>query len=86
MSCIHTNTALIPFQVCRTALAEAKATIADVTRLRWEVEGRELDAQQQLAAVTAERDDLKSKLLLQQEDSVQVVGALLHLFVIMYLY
>jgi hypothetical protein len=54
--------------------------------LRWEVEGRELDAQQQLAAVTAERDDLKSKLLLQQEDSVQVVGALLHLFVIIYLY
>ena len=53
---------------------------------KWEVEGRELEAQQQLAAVTTEREDLKSKLQLQQEDSVQVVGALLRLFVIMYLH
>jgi hypothetical protein len=59
-------------EVCRAALADAKATIADVTRLRWESEGKELDANQQLALVVAERDALKAKLLQQQDDSVQV--------------
>jgi hypothetical protein len=59
-------------EVCRAALVDAKATIADVTRLRWESEGKELDANQQLALVVAERDALKAKLLQQQDDSVQV--------------
>ena len=58
--------------VSRAALADSKATIADVTRLRWEVESRESDLKQQLAAVLAEGDDLKAKLQLQREDSVQV--------------
>ncbi len=62
----------MPSSVSRAALADAKATIADVTRLRWEVEGRESDLKQQVAAVSAERDDLKTKLNVQQEDSVQV--------------
>ena len=62
----------MPSSVSRAALADAKATIADVTRLRWEVEGRESDLKHQVAAVSAERDDLKTKLNVQQEDSVQV--------------
>ena len=64
--------AVMPSSVSRAALADAKATIADVTQLRWEVEGRESDLKQQVAAVSAERDDLKTKLNVQQEDSVQV--------------
>ena len=59
--------------VARVALADAKATIADVTRLRWEVEGREGELQVALAAAVAERDELKKKLELQQEDSVQLL-------------
>lgn len=43
-----------------------------MTRLRWESEGKELDANQQLALVVAERDALKAKLQQQQDDSVQV--------------
>jgi hypothetical protein len=63
---------IISMEVSRAALADSKATIADVTKLRWEVEGRELEAHQQLAVAVAERDDLKSKLQQQQDDSVQV--------------
>jgi hypothetical protein len=65
--------AVIHFTVSRAALTESKATIADVTRLRWEVEAREADLKLELAAVSAERDDLKTRLQLQQEDSVQVL-------------
>jgi hypothetical protein len=48
-----------------------------VTQLRWEVEGKELEARQQLAAAVAERDDAKAKLEQQRDDSVQVRRAVL---------
>jgi hypothetical protein len=76
---------IISLEVSRAALADSKATIADVTKLRWEIEGRELEAHQQLAVVVAERDDLKSKLLQQQDDNVQVSLFLLHVKILRHL-